>query len=265
MSHAKRRPLVGGNWKMHFTTREAHEVCDRVKGGLSHSSVETVLFPSPTLAAVVGAALGTNHGAGDGTANRPLAWGGQDLHPEDQGPHTGDVSGAQLADLGAAWVLCGHSERRADHGESDELVGLKALAANRHGLVPMVCVGETLAERQADRTFEVLERQLGAALAGRPDPFALAYEPVWAIGTGETATPEIAQQAHRFLRDSLADLIGDEAAAAKRIVYGGSAKPENAAELFAQPDIDGFLVGGASLDPEKFLAIIACCAVHPAT
>ncbi len=185
--------------------------------------------------------------------------GGQDLHTEDKGAHTGDVSGPQLVDAGCRWVLCGHSERRSDHGESDELVGQKAVAANRHGLYPMICLGETLAERQAGRTFEVLERQLSAALEGRPDPFALAYEPVWAIGTGETATPEIAQEAHNFLREHLADLLGEEVARVKRIVYGGSANPENAGTLIAESDIDGFLVGGASLDPEKFLAIIRSC------
>jgi triosephosphate isomerase len=187
------------------------------------------------------------------------AVGGQDLHTADQGAHTGDVSGPQLADAGCQWVLCGHSERRADHDETDTLVGEKAVAATRHNLYPLICLGETLEERQGGRTFEVLERQLNAGLAGRPEPFALAYEPVWAIGTGETATPEIAQEAHGFLRERLADLLGDEVAQVKRIVYGGSANPENASALFAEPDIDGFLVGGASLDPEKFLAIIRSC------
>ena len=208
-----------------------------------------MLFPSFTLIPTVAAAL----------ADSPCATGGQDLHPLEQGAHTGDVSGLQLVDAGARWVLCGHSERRQNHHETDEIVGEKALAAIRHGLFPLICLGETLQERQSGRTFEVLARQLDAALVGRPEPFALAYEPVWAIGTGETATPQIAQEAHAFLREHLADLLGDEVAQVKRIVYGGSANPENSGTLFAEPDIDGFLVGGASLDPEKFRAIIRSC------
>lgn len=244
-----RRPLVGGNWKMHMLHGEAEEYCRRFVAEFRHETAEVALFPShPLLPTVAG-----------GVAGSPVACGGQDIHPEEKGAHTGDVSGPQLIDAGCSWVLCGHSERRQDHGESDELVGQKADAAIRHGLTPLICIGETLEERRANRTFEVLERQLGRALAGRPDPFAVAYEPIWAIGTGETATPEMAQEAHRFLRELLADLIGDEAAAARRILYGGSAKPGNAAELYAQPDIDGFLVGGASLDPESFIAIIRCC------
>ncbi len=249
MSAPRRRPLVGGNWKMHLLRGEAEEYCRRLVQGLGGATAEVVIFPSHPLLPAVSATL----------AGSPVACGGQDIHPEEKGAHTGDVSGAQLVDAGCAWVLCGHSERRRDHGESDELVGRKAAAAVGHGLMPLICVGETGDERQAGQTFAVLERQLNRALAARPDPFALAYEPVWAIGTGETATPEMAQEAHRFLRELLADLVGDEAAAARRILYGGSVNPDNAAELYAQPDIDGFLVGGASLDPESFLAIIRCC------
>ncbi len=249
MSTIRRRPLVGGNWKMHFLAGEAQQFCQRFVAGLADSPVEVVLFPSAPLLPAVAQAL----------AGSPVACGAQDLHAEDKGAYTGDVSGPQLADAGCTWVLCGHSERRRDHGESDELVARKAKAANRHGLTPLICLGETLDERQAGRTLEVLERQLNGALLERPDPFALAYEPVWAIGTGETATPEIAQEAHRFLREALADLVGDEAAAVKRILYGGSATPDNAADLFAQADVDGFLVGGASLDPERFLTIIHAC------
>lgn len=249
MTAVHRRPLVGGNWKMHLTGGTARELCDGLLARLEQPHAEVVVFPSAPLLPTVAEAL----------SGSPLAWGGQDIHEEDSGAHTGDVSGPQLADVGCSWALCGHSERRRDHGESDQLVGEKALAANRNGLTPLICVGETLAERQAGETFVVLERQLDAALAGRPDPFALAYEPVWAIGTGETASPEIAQEAHRFLRETMADLIGEAAAAAKRILYGGSANPQNVGDLFAQPDIDGFLVGGASLDPEKFSTIIDCC------
>ena len=249
MTPSTRRPLVGGNWKMHMLRGEAEEYCRAFVAGLGDEAAEVALFPSHPLLPTVAA----------GVAGSPAACGGQDIHPEEKGAHTGDVSGPQLVDAGCTWVLCGHSERRQDHGETDELVGQKADAAIRHGLIPLICIGETLEERKSGSTFEVLERQLSRALAGRPEPFAVAYEPVWAIGTGETATPEMAQEAHKFLRELLADLIGDEAAAARRILYGGSAKPGNAAELYAQPDIDGFLVGGASLDPESFLAIIRCC------
>ncbi len=244
-----RRPLVGGNWKMHLLRADAEAYCEQIRGAAASLRAEVVLFPSAPL-------LGT---VARGLRGTSFAVGGQDLHPDEKGAHTGDVSGPQLADAGCEWVLCGHSERRQSHHESDELVGRKAIAARRHGLKPLICIGETAAERQAGATFEVLDRQLDAALAGRPEPCALAYEPVWAIGTGASATPEIAQEAHRHIRETLADLLGDEAASSKRILYGGSVTPQNAAELFAQPDLDGFLVGGASLDPERFLAIIRSC------
>ena len=249
MSAAARRPLLGGNWKMHLTRREATALCSALLRETLSYGPEVVLFPSfPLLPAVAGALDGSS-----------IAWGGQDLHPEDAGAHTGDVSGPQLVDAGCAWVLCGHSERRQDHGETDAIVSGKIEAAIRNRMTPLICVGETAHEREAGRTFEVLERQLSAALAGRPARFSIAYEPVWAIGTGQTATPDIAQEAHAFLRELLGDLMGAETAAAKRILYGGSATPDNAAGLFAQPDIDGFLVGGASLDATKFSAIMRCC------
>jgi triosephosphate isomerase len=244
---SKRTPLVGGNWKMHLTRREAEAYCDRlIVPPRPHA--EVVIFPSFPLLPTVAERLG------DGWAE----CGGQDLHPQTEGAHTGDVSGPQLIDAGCSWVLCGHSERRQDHGESDELVASKVAAAVTHGLLPMICMGETEQERKGGRTFEVLERQLNAALRGRPRLFALAYEPIWAIGTGATATPEIAQEAHAYLRESLADLIGADAATVKRILYGGSVNPENAADLASREDIDGFLVGGASLDPERFSSIIRC-------
>ena len=249
MNTQQRRPLIGGNWKMHMLRREAEAYCHAFASEASTAHAQVVLFPSfPLLAAVHSALSGSN-----------VPIGGQDLHVEEKGAHTGDVSGMQLADSGCTWVLCGHSERRSDHGESDDLVGQKAQSALAAGLTPLICVGETAEERERGETFDVLGRQLAAALAGQPDSFALAYEPVWAIGTGKTATSEIAQEAHKYLRESLADLLGDEIAGAKRILYGGSVNPDNAAELYDQPDIDGFLVGGASLDPAKFLAIIRCC------
>jgi len=247
-----RKPLLGGNWKMHKVRAEAEEFCKALAAGISSAGgadVDVVLFPSSPLL----------HGVARSLEETAVEVGGQDVHPAAQGAHTGDTSVAQLVDAGCTWTLCGHSERRADHGETDEQVGAKAKAAVEGGLVPLICIGESQEERESGRTFEVLERQLNAALAPRPERFALAYEPVWAIGTGLTATPEMAQEAHAFLRELLADLLGPEVAAVKRILYGGSAKPENVGALSAQPDIDGFLVGGASLDPEKFLAMIEGC------
>ena len=246
-----RRPIAAGNWKMNLLRHEALDFCQALRRTLRDDSpAEVVLFPSATLIAAVAGEL---KGSGIGV-------GGQDLHPAAKGAHTGDVSGPQLSDAGCRWVLCGHSERRQDHGENDALVARKARSAVDHGLLPMICLGESRDERRAGRTFDVLRRQLAAALAEGLPTFELAYEPVWAIGTGEVATPEIAQEAHAFLRGELAGLTGDERAAATRILYGGSANPSNVGELIAQGDIDGFLVGGASLDSEKFLAIIDVCA-----
>ncbi len=251
MSAEQRRPLIAANWKMNLLQKDAAEYCRDLRRGLAAPpeppDARVVIFPSFPLIPVVAREL----------ADSAVEVGGQDLHPEDKGAHTGDVSGPQLADAGCTWVLCGHSERRQNHGESDDWVGLKvAAAARHHRLTPLICVGETKVERQAGRTFEVLTRQLLAALAGGPDRFALAYEPVWAIGTGETATPEIAQEAHRHLRERMAEELGEGVAAAVPILYGGSVTPDNAAQLIVQLDLDGFLVGGASLDPQKFLAII---------
>jgi triosephosphate isomerase len=252
MSAERRRPLIAANWKMNLLQKDAVEHCRDLRRGLAAppappDDVRVVLFPSFPLLHVVAREL----------ADSAVEVGGQDLHPEDKGAHTGDVSGPQLVDAGCTWVLCGHSERRQNHGESDDWVGLKVGAAVRHRqLTPLICVGETRDERQAGRTFGVLKRQLLAALAGGPDPFALAYEPVWAIGTGATATPEIAQEAHHYLRELMAEELGSAVAAGVPILYGGSVTPDNAAHLIVQPDLDGFLVGGASLDPQKFLAII---------
>jgi len=253
-----RQLVVAANWKMNLLQADAAVWCRMLRSDLPTGSASrtsrVLVFPSFPLLPVVAREL----------AGSTIAVGGQDLHPEDKGAHTGDVSGAQLADAGCTWVLCGHSERRRDHGETDGLVARKATAARRQGLTPLVCVGETREERQAGSAFAVLERQLRAALAvlsgalkGESAGFAVAYEPVWAIGTGETATPETAQEAHRFLRGILGQALGQTpGGAGVSILYGGSVTPENAAALQAQPDVDGFLVGGASLDPQKFLGII---------
>ncbi|HSS78490.1 MAG TPA: triose-phosphate isomerase [Thermoanaerobaculia bacterium] len=252
MNH--RRAMVAANWKMNHLRADAVSCCRTLTKALVErpAAARVAIFPSFPLIPAVAAEL----------AGSELAVGGQDLHPDDKGAHTGDVSGPQLTDAGCSWVLIGHSERRHDHGEDDGLVARKVAAALRSGLAPLICVGETREDRQAGRTFGVLERQLRSAVApisqeaaGGAKPFAVAYEPVWAIGSGETATPETAQEAHAFLRLLLGELAAD-AAALLPILYGGSATPDNAAGLFAQPDVDGFLVGGASLDPQKFLAII---------
>ncbi|HEX4953776.1 MAG TPA: triose-phosphate isomerase [Thermoanaerobaculia bacterium] len=241
-----RLPLVAGNWKMNLLRREARSYCTELLAGHDPRRAQVVLFPSFPLIPDVAATL----------EDSAVGVGGQDLHPAAKGAHTGDVSAPQLIDAGCTWVLVGHSERRRDHGETDEVVAAKLEAAMEHGLTPVLCVGETREERLAGRTFEVLDRQLNSALGGDMGELALAYEPVWAIGTGETASPEQAQEAHLFLRGLLADLLGEEAAREVRILYGGSVTPDNAAELIRQPDVDGFLVGGASLDPKKFLTII---------
>ena len=253
MTTAARRPVMAGNWKMHLVRAEAEAWCAEVRAGLpAGRAAEVVVFPSFPLLAAVSAAL-----AGSG-----VAVGGQDLHAEAAGAFTGDVAGRQLADAGCTWVLCGHSERRRDHAEGDERVAAKARAALAAGLTPIACVGETRDERHSGRTFDVLARQLEPL----PDDsrLVLAYEPVWAIGTGETATPEIAEDAHAFLRERLARRTGEAAARAKRILYGGSVTPDNAGALARQGDLDGFLVGGASLDPKRFLAILTSLAAPEA-
>ncbi len=248
----KRRPIVAANWKMNLLKGDAAEFCRDLKRGLAapletEIAARVVIFPSFPLLPVVSREL----------VDSEAEVGGQDLSTEDKGAFTGDVSGPQLRDSGCTWALCGHSERRQYHGETDDLVARKVKAALRHRLTPMICLGESRDERREGRTFEVLERQLRAVLEGVPDledwPFALAYEPVWAIGTGETATPELAQEAHRFLRETMRESLEADAVP---ILYGGSATPDNAPSLIVQPDVDGFLVGGASLDPQKFLAII---------
>jgi len=246
-----RQRIVAANWKMNLLQAEAALHARVLRDELAldpPQRAKVIVFPSFPLIPAVAAELG-NGGA----------VGGQDLHPEDKGAFTGDVSGAQLADAGCSWVLCGHSERRHGHGEGDGLVSRKIAAALRHGLNPLICIGETRDERRRGETFRVLERQAQAALeplAGHSTPFAFAYEPVWAIGTGETATPETAQAAHRFLREVLGGRLGTERANLLPLLYGGSATPENVSGLITEPDIDGFLVGGASLDPRQFLSII---------
>ena len=218
-----RRPLIAANWKMHLLRADVEAFCRVLGAGLGKPSAQVVLFPSHPLLSSASWAIGA-HAPG-------VALGGQDLHPEDHGAFTGDVAGPQLRDAGCSWVLCGHSERRRDHGETDDLVGRKVAAAERAGLIPLLCIGERREERHSGKTFSVLERQLAAGLVSRPARFAIAYEPVWAIGTGETATPEIAAETHGFLRRRLSALYGERIASQTRLVYGGSVTPVNGRAL----------------------------------
>jgi triosephosphate isomerase len=245
-----RTPLVVANWKMHKTVAEsldfARELAPKLAG---LRGVDVAVAPPFTALAPLRDAL----------AGTPVALAAQNAHAEKSGAFTGEVSVPMLAELGVRYVILGHSERRQLFGETDEVIAKKVAAVHAAGLRPILCVGELLAERESGRTFDVLARQIAGSLAGADRALGaelvVAYEPVWAIGTGRTATPAQAQEAHAFLRVRLADRFGP-AASGIRIQYGGSVKPENAAELLGQPDIDGALVGGASLDPESFSAII---------
>lgn len=242
-----RQKLVVGNWKMHGTTAANAELLQALVAGAETGAELAVCVPFPYLAQVQSVLSGT-----------ALAWGAQDVSAHVQGAYTGEVSAVMLRDFAVRYVIVGHSERRTLHAESDALVVAKTNAALAAGLCPIICVGETLAERDAGRTTEVVLRQLDAVIAGCGVAglagAVLAYEPVWAIGTGRTASPLEAQEVHAVLRARIAECDAG-VAADLRIVYGGSVKAANAAELFAQPDIDGGLVGGASLVAEEFLAI----------
>ena len=242
-----RRTLVAGNWKMFGTRQLVRDVIGELRA-MAHGATEVVICPPYPY-------LGP---AADMVAGSALCLGGQDLHVAVEGAFTGAVSGAMLRDMGCAYVIVGHSERRQYFAESDELVATKAEAAIREGLRPIVCVGENEAEREAGRQFVVVERQLGAVTArlgaSAMTQTVVAYEPVWAIGTGRTATPGQAQEIHAFLRGQLRRLDANVAESV-RVLYGGSVKASNARELFAQQDIDGGLVGGASLGAVEFAAI----------
>jgi triosephosphate isomerase len=246
-----RVPLIAGNWKMHGTRQEAVALADSIKAGVSDASGREVLVAPPftALEAVAGAMAGSR-----------VLLAGQDLHWEAKGAFTGEISGPMLLAAGCSHVIVGHSERRQYFGETDEAVAKKVASALGHGLLPIMCIGETLEEREAGRTLEVVERQLRRGLLGRDAAairaLVIAYEPVWAIGTGKVATPEQAQEAHAFIRRMLVELGGRDAAAACRILYGGSVKADNIDTLMAQPDIDGALVGGASLQVESFVRIV---------
>ncbi|MBX3482169.1 triose-phosphate isomerase [Phenylobacterium sp.] len=240
------RPLIAGNWKMNGLAASLAEA-KAVAAGIGATTARVALCPSATLVAQMAWAL----------KDSAVLVGGQDCHPDASGAHTGDVAAEQLADAGAKLVIVGHSERRADHGETDAVVAAKTLASLRAGLEPIVCVGETLAQRKAGDTLAVVTGQvrgsLPAELAGKA--FSVAYEPVWAIGTGLTpTTPEI-EDVHRAIRATLVELFG-EAGRGVPILYGGSVKPSNAAEILHADEVGGALVGGASLKADDFLGII---------
>jgi triosephosphate isomerase (TIM) len=251
MNSQLRRPLIAGNWKMYKTIAETQAFFDRIAPLIFEADHCDMVIAAPFTALHRAAKLGEKLGIGVSA---------QDLYWEKEGAFTGEISAAMLREAGCRYTLIGHSERRQFFGETDSSVNRKLQAALPAGLSPIVCVGESLGEREAGQTEAVLQRQLSAGLAELTEadfsPIIIAYEPVWAIGTGRTATPEIAQQAHAFIRTRLAAMVSLAAAERCRILYGGSVKPENIAGLMAQPDLDGALVGGASLDPRSFAAIV---------
>ena len=253
MTNSPRTPFIGGNWKMNTTAREAVELAAGVAQGVKadgpHDPQVAIFPPFVWLGMVDDAIRGSQ-----------LRLGAQDCSPHANGAHTGDVSLAMLEEVGVSCVLVGHSERRHGLAEPPERIAAKLHAVLGAGLTGVLCIGETLQEREAGQTDAVNESQLRSALRGLsivgPDRLVIAYEPVWAIGTGRTASAGDAQAAHRHIRGVLGTLLGSTTAGSIRVIYGGSMKPDNAAELMAQPDIDGGLIGGASLKADQFLAIV---------
>ena len=245
----KRRPLVAGNWKMNGSRAESATLVKAIRQGMGTVVKAEAAVCPPFILVPLAAEL---------LAGSPIAWGGQNLSVHKSGAYTGEISGPMLKDYGCTYVIVGHSERRTYYSEDDALVAEKYAAAQAAGLIPILCVGETLQEREANQTEAVVARQLEAVISkhgiGSFKNAVIAYEPVWAIGTGKTATPQQAQDVHGFIRGRLA--ARDKAVAENmRILYGGSMKGSNAKELLAQPDIDGGLIGGASLQAEEFLTI----------
>lgn len=248
-----RQKLAAGNWKMNGTRASLAEVTALI-AACPDPVCEVLICPPATLLAWMDEAIG----------QAAIRTGGQDCHAETAGAHTGDISGPMLADAGATHVILGHSERRTDHGETDEQVRAKALAAHAAGLTAIVCIGETEGERDAGRTLDVIGSQLAGSLPDSANGAGtvIAYEPVWAIGTGRTPTIEQIAEVHDFLRARLTDRFG-AGGAAFRLLYGGSVKPSNATEIFTIPNVDGALVGGASLKAQDFAAIIRALDAAP--
>ena len=249
-----RKPIIAGNWKMNKTPSEARELVTALAPLVKDAVCDVVVrTPAVTFAAVSAAITGTT-----------IKLGAQNVHFQASGAYTGELSADMLKAAGCKYVIIGHSERRQYFGETDETVNLRTRAAIAAGLTCMMCIGETLEEREAGKLVEVIERQMNVGLkdvtAADCAKLVIAYEPVWAIGTGKTATPDQAQEVHALIRATLAKLVGAETAETVRIQYGGSMKPGNAAELLAKPDIDGGLIGGAALKAADFAGIIAAAA-----
>ncbi len=247
-----RRPILAGNWKLNLTVRESLELASAVRDKCArHRDVDVVVAPTHL-------AL---HAVAQRLADSPVRVAAQNCHWADQGAFTGEISPAHLADAGVAWCIIGHSERRQFFGETDDGVAKKARALHDRGVLPIICVGESLDQRDAGQTLSWVTGQVKAALAELTADEAavsvVAYEPIWAIGTGRTASPEQAQEVHAAIRATLAELYGRAIADRIRIQYGGSVKPSNVKTLMAQPDIDGALVGGASLTADSFAGIVA--------
>ncbi|WP_028547104.1 triose-phosphate isomerase [Paenibacillus taiwanensis] len=245
-----RQPIIAGNWKMFKTVPEALEFAAAIKGHAEVEGVESVICaPFTNLPALVEAFKGTS-----------IKVGAQNLHFEDNGAFTGEISGVMLKDLGVHYVIIGHSERRAYFAESDEIVNKKVHAAFRHGITPIVCVGESLEERESGKTNDVCKVQTEGAFKGisaeQAREVVIAYEPIWAIGTGKSSTAKDANETISYIRSVVAGLYNEEVAQAVRIQYGGSVKPENVHEYMSESDIDGALVGGASLQPASYISLV---------
>ncbi|HTY21825.1 MAG TPA: triose-phosphate isomerase [Desulfomonilaceae bacterium] len=247
-----RTPIIAGNWKMHKTRAETRNLIRELAAGLRINAPECEVIAAPPFISISDAV--------EETKNTKIRVSAQNMHWEDRGAFTGEISGPMLREAGCSHVIIGHSERRQYFGETDEMVNLKIKAAIKHELIPIFCLGETLAQREDGKTFVVIKDQLIRGIEGinswDPTRLVIAYEPVWAIGTGRTATPDQAQEVHGFLRRELGSLAGIDFAAKVRILYGGSVKPDNTRSLMNRDDIDGCLVGGASLKSEDFLGII---------
>ncbi len=248
-----RKPIIAGNWKMYKTINEAIDLANGLKRELfklNFTSVDVVLCPGYCALSEVAEVLNETD----------IGLGGQDVYWQDEGAFTGEVSPVMLKDAGCQYVIIGHSERRQFFGETNQTVNKKIKASLKHGLIPIVCVGENLQEREAGQTFNLIKNHIQGSLEGLGAEDLLktviAYEPVWAIGTGKTATPDQAQEVHKYIRQLLKEMYDEETAGQIRIQYGGSVKPENIAELIGKPDVDGALVGGASLKVDSFSAIV---------
>jgi triosephosphate isomerase (TIM) len=246
-----RKPIAAGNWKMFKTAKEASKMISELKELVKGVGDREVVIcpPFTALESAVNAAKDSN-----------VKIGAQNLYWEEKGAFTGEIAPGMIKDLGCEYVIIGHSERRQYFGETDATVNKRIFAALKAGLKPIICVGETLQERESEKTFSVIETQIKGGLKGLSVELmkdcVIAYEPVWAIGTGKTASKEQAQGVHAFIRKLLSDLLGKDTAGATRILYGGSVKPDNVKELMSQPDIDGGLVGGASLEADSFAKIV---------